>query len=122
MLFELENRDDICIIRISGRLATGADNDYLAMKAREIKSQACQKIVADICELDSIGSAVIGFFVDLLTSTAKNSAGCFVLAGPSPRVLEVLTLTGLSKIIPITTDLAAGLAFCARKNAKHTSP
>ena len=122
MLFELENRDDVCIIRIKGRLATGADNDYLAIKAREIKSQGCRKIVADICELDSIGSAGIGFFVDLLTSTTKDGAGCFVLAGPSPRVLEVLTLTGLSTIIPIATDLADGLAFCARKRAKHTSP
>jgi anti-anti-sigma factor len=117
LLVEIEQRDDICIVRISGRLATGADADYLGTKSREIKSLGCRNLVADIRELDSIGSSGIGFLVDLLTSITKDSAGRFVLAGPSPRVLEVLTLTGLSAIIPIAEDLAAGLAFCARKRA-----
>jgi anti-anti-sigma factor len=117
LIVEFEKKDDICVVRSSGRLATGADGEYLGEKTRAIKSLGCRKLVADICELDSIGSSGIGFFVDLLTSATKDSSGRFVLAGPSPRVLEVLTLTGLSKIIPIAPDLAAGLAFCARKSA-----
>jgi anti-anti-sigma factor len=120
MFFETEQRDDICIVRISGRLASGADSDYLRIKAQEIKSLGCRKLIADICELVSVGSAGIGFFVDLHTSMTKNG-GRFVLAGPSPRVLEVLALTGLSTIIPMAADLPAALAFCAREgdNAKH---
>jgi anti-anti-sigma factor len=113
LLFETEQRDDVCIVHMSGRLATGADVDYLGIQARAIKSLGCRKIVADIRKLDSIGSSGIGFFVGLHTSTLRNG-GSFILVGPSPRVLEVLTLTRLSKIIPIASDLAAGLAFCAR--------
>jgi anti-anti-sigma factor len=110
---EIEQRDDICIVRISGRLATGADDYYMREKVQEIKSLGCRMIVADVRELDSTGSTGIGFFVDLHTSVTKNSDGRFVLVGTSPRVFKVLDLTGLNKIIPMAPDLAAGLAFCA---------
>jgi len=115
MIFEIEQRDDICLLRISGRLASGADADYLQMKAREIKSLGYPKLIADISELDSIGSAGIGFFVDLHTSMTKEIAGRFVLVSPSPRVLEVLALTGLSTVMEIVKDLETGLAYCARE-------
>ncbi len=118
MAFEVEQRDDICIVHISGRLATGVDNDLLTLRAREIKSLGYHKIVADIARLDAIGSSGISFFVDLYTSTSKHADGCFVLAGTSPRVLEVLALTGLTGILPMSLDLADGLAFCARKEEK----
>jgi len=123
MVFEIEQRDDICVVRISGRLATGADADYLQMKAREIKSLGCRNLIADIGELDSVGSAGLGFFVDLYTSTTRNSNGRFALAAPSPRVLEVLALTRLSTIIPIVEDLSAGLAYCAgdKDKARHAT-
>jgi anti-anti-sigma factor len=88
------------------------------MKAQEIKSLGCRKLIADISELDSIGSTGISFFVGLYTSTMKDIPGRFVLVGPSPRVLEVLTLTRLSTIIPMAEDLASGLAFCSRAEDK----
>ncbi|HTA43506.1 MAG TPA: STAS domain-containing protein [Bryobacteraceae bacterium] len=112
MGFKIEQRDDLCILRISGRLASGADSEYMGTKAQEVKNLGCRKLIADISELDSIGSAGIGFFVGLHTSATKNG-GCFVLVSPSPRVLEVLTLTGLSTVFAIAPDLAAGLALCA---------
>jgi len=117
-VFEMEQRGDICVVRISGRLATGADGDCLRTNAQAIKNSGCSKVVADICELDSIGSEGIGFFVDLHKSTAKDTAGRFVLASPSPRVLEVLSVTGLATVIPIVEDLAAGLAYCAQEKDK----
>jgi anti-anti-sigma factor len=118
IVFEIEQRGDVYIIRIGGRLATGANIDLLQTKAQTIKSLGCTKLIADICELDSIGSEGIAFFVDLYKSTTKDIAGRFVLASPSPRVLEVLTLTGLSTIIPFVNDLAAALTYCAREENK----
>lgn len=118
MLFETEQRGDICIVRIGGRLATGADTGYLRTKMQEIRSLGCRQLVADIGELDSVGSEGIGFFVSLYTSMTKDPGGCFVLAGPSRRVLEVLTLTRLNTIIPMAADLSAGLAYCAREDSR----
>ena len=118
MSFEIERRDDVCLLRIGGRLASDPDANYLRMKAQEIKSRGCRKLIADIRELDSIGSSGIGFFVELYTSATKDTAGRFVLVGASMRVLEVLTITRLNTIIPMAEDLAAGLAFCAREDEK----
>ncbi len=108
MAFEVEQRDDICIVHISGRLATGVDNDLLSLRAREIKNLGCHKIVAEISKLNAVVSSGISFFVDLYTSTSKYDDGCFVLAGTAPRVLEVLALTGLTGILPMAMDLAGG--------------
>jgi anti-anti-sigma factor len=118
IVFEMEQQDDICVIRISGRLATGADDECLQMKAQEIKSLGCNKLIADIRELDSTGSSGISFFLDLYKSLTKDTAGRFVLASPSPRVLEVLALTGLSTVIPIVDDVAEGLAYCSLEDDK----
>src|SRR5579872_1970462 len=100
MLFEIEQRDDICILHISGRLASDPDANYLRLRAQEIKDLGCRKVVVDVRELDSIGSSGIGFFVELYASVMKDNAGRFVLAGPSPRVVEVLAIMRLSTVIP----------------------
>jgi anti-anti-sigma factor len=113
MVIDIERDDNTCILRISGRLTTGMDDEYLMAKAREIKALGCPNVLLDIHELHSVGSSGIGFFVDLYTSVLKNSTGRLVLAAPSPYVQEVLDLTGLSKIIPIVSDLAAARAFLA---------
>jgi anti-anti-sigma factor len=114
--FKLEQRDDLCIVHITGRIATGADDEYIWAQALEIKRLGCRKIIADISELDSIGSTGIGFFVDLHTSMAKDASKRFVLVGASPRVLDVLARTRLDTILRLAPDLAAGLYFCARED------
>jgi anti-anti-sigma factor len=113
MVIEIERDGNTCTLRISGRLATGMDDEYLMAKAREIKAMACSNVLLDIRELHSVGSTGIGFFVDLYTSVLKNGTGRLVLAAPSPYVQEVLDLTGLSKIIPMVSDLEAARAFLA---------
>lgn len=118
--FETEQRGDICILRICGRLAAGVDVDY-RRQADQVKSLGCRKLILDICEVDSIGSSGIGFFVDLYTSITKNPEGRFVLAGTSPRVMEVLTITRLSTILPVAKDVAAALAFCAGEAGDGTA-
>ena len=113
MVIEIERDNNTCVLRISGRLATGMDDEYLLVKTREIKAMGCTNVLIDIRELHSVGSSGIGFFVDLYTSVLKNGTGRLVLSAPSPYVQEVLDLTGLSTIIPIVSDLAAARAFLA---------
>jgi anti-anti-sigma factor len=115
--FEIEQRDDICLVRISGRLATGTDYGYVATKTREIKSAGASKLVIDIRDLDSIGSEGVGFFVELHASMTKKPGGLFVLAGTTPRVLEVLSICGLGSIIRTTADLATALTLCGSGSA-----
>lgn len=110
MIIEIERQDDFCIMRLKGRFVTGADLDYVHTQAEQIKSHNCGKLLADLGEVNAIGSMGIGFLVGIYTSITKSPGGRFMLVNPSRRVREVLDLTLLSKIIPIAADLEAGLA------------
>ena len=109
MIIELDQQDDVCVLRFIGRLASGQDSEYLLAKKEEIKKQNCRKVLADFCEVPSIGSMGIAFVVALYTSVT-NSGGRFVLVGARPLVQQVLDLTRMSTVIPLASDLASGLS------------
>ena len=110
MLIEIERQNGVCVLRIKGSLVAGTDPDYLRVKAAEIKSENCNKVLADLRELLSIGSTGIGFLVGIYTSVTKSPGGRFVLVSPSRRVREVLDITRLSTVLPSAPDIASGLA------------
>jgi anti-anti-sigma factor len=110
VIIDIRQDKEICTVRISGRLATGAHDELLQARAREIKGLGCGNLLLDIRDLRSVGSSGIGFFVDLYASMRTNG-GNLVLAGPSPHVQRVLALTRVSTIIPTVADLAAAMAF-----------
>jgi anti-anti-sigma factor len=106
MLVELEHRDDVCILRVKGRIAPGADSESLRRTRDEIRRRHCSKILADFREVPSIGSTGISFVVSIFDLCG----GRFVLAGPHRRVREVLEITRLSGVLPLAPDVASGLA------------
>lgn len=110
LVIETEQENGICIVRIGGPLRSGTDDAYLKVKGQEIKAMACTRLLIDLHELRSTGSSGMGFFVDLYASVTKRG-GRMVLAGPTKLVREVLDLTRLSTIIPVTPDVAAGVAY-----------
>jgi anti-anti-sigma factor len=122
MLIELQQNDDICVLRFQGRIATGADLEYLRTKLEEVRSRRSDKVLADFREVSSIGSTGIGFVVGVYTSVVKLPGGRFVLIGANPRVREVLDLTRLSTIIPLAKDMNAGLALLQKPERDAATP
>jgi anti-anti-sigma factor len=111
MLIELEDKDDVCIIRLKGRFVTGGDSAYLRGKSDEIKARGCVKVLVDFHDVPYVDSTGIAFVVGLYTSVTGSLGGRFVLVAPGPRVREVLDLTRLSTVIPITADEASAMAL-----------
>jgi anti-anti-sigma factor len=111
MLIEMERKDDVCIVHLSGRFPSGDDAEYLRAKSDEIRNSNCLKVLADLREVPSMGSAGIGFVVGVYSSVTKNPAGRFVMVGATPRVREVFDLTRLSAVIPSAPDLSSGMAI-----------
>jgi anti-sigma B factor antagonist len=111
MLVRIEYQDDVCILRLKGRFATGVDRDYLTDKTDQIKKRGCDKLIVDFTEVPYIDSTGLAFIVGLYTSVKKLDGGRFVIVGPKARVRDVLNLTHLDSVIPIVPDLAAGFAF-----------
>lgn len=118
MLIELQEKDDIVVLRFQGRIATGLDLEYLRTKLEEVRNRRSDKVLADFREVSSIGSTGLGFVVGVYTSVVKIPGGRFVLVGANPRVREVLDLTRLNTIIPLAEDMSSGLAVLQQKNSE----
>src|SRR6185369_10902669 len=119
MLIELNQIDDVCILRCEGRFVTGTDPEYLRSKSDELKRVPCSKVLVDFRDVVSVGSTAIGFLVAIYSSVTKNPDGRFVLVGPQPRVREVLDLTRLSSILPMAADIASGMAVLRGTASAH---
>jgi len=111
VLIELNQIDDVCVMRFEGRFSTGTDPDYLLRKSDEIKRLACGKVLVDFRDVISVGSTAIGYLVAIYSSVTKNPDG--------PRVREVLDLTRLSSILPMAGDMASGMAALRGTASAH---
>jgi anti-anti-sigma factor len=109
MFIELLQRDEICILRFHGRLASGAHLEYLEDKLEEIRAHPAPLMLADLHEVDSIGSTGLGFIVRVFESATQRPGGRFMLAGANSRVRRALEVTRLSEVIPMAEDVTSGL-------------
>ena len=109
MVVDLEFVDEVCIVRLHGRFATGQDKSYLREKTEEIKESGCPRVLVDFHRVDYVDSTGIGFLIGIYTSIMKCRDGVFVLANTNPRVREVLELTRLTSVFPIYPDEAGAL-------------
>jgi anti-anti-sigma factor len=109
MFIELLQQDEICILRFHGRLASGAQLKYLENKLEEIRAHPAPRMLADLHEVESIGSTGLGFIVRAFEAATKRPGGRFILAGANSRVRRALELTRLSEVIPMAEDVTSGL-------------
>jgi anti-anti-sigma factor len=119
MLIDVNQIDDVCVMRFEGRFNTGFDAEYLRRTSDELKRLSCAKVLVDFREVVSIGSTAIGFLVAIYSSVTRAPDGRFVLVGAQPRVREVLDLTRLSTILPLANDIASGMASLRGTASAH---
>ncbi len=114
MTVDFELGDEVCVLRLAGRFATGQDSEYLRTRAEELKKLGCRSIIADFSQVSYIDSTGIGFLIAIYTSVRRDTGGQFVLSAPNRRVREVLDLTKLSSILRLyDNEAAARLALTA---------
>jgi len=104
---------------------TGADFNFrlAAQRARLVLlDRKTRKVLADFRDVPHIESTTIGFLVSIYTSVTRKGGGRFVLAGPSPRVRQVLDLMRLSTVIPLAPDFESGLALLRAEGVANPGP
>ena len=107
MTVNFELGEQVCVLRLAGRFATGQDSEYLRLRAEELKKAGCRNIIADFSKVSYIDSTGIGFLIAIYTSVRRDTGGQFVISGPNRRVRDVLDLTRLSSILRLYDDEAA---------------
>jgi anti-anti-sigma factor len=114
---DIEQHDEVCILRCHGRLLAGVEDDYIRASMEEVKKLKCSKVLADFKEVPSVGSSGIAFIVGIYASVVKQSGGRFVLTGATPLVKRVLEITKLNTVIPLALDFGSGLAVLRSERA-----
>lgn len=110
MLVEFQVDGELCILRLSGRFATGQDTAYLRQQTDELKRRGCSRVLVDFSDVAYIDSTGIGFLIGIYTSVIKCPGGAFGICCPNPKVREVLELCRLHTVFPVYDDEAAALA------------
>jgi anti-sigma B factor antagonist len=109
MLVEFQFYGELCILRLTGRFATGQDTTYLREQTEELKRHGCSMVLVDFRDVAYIDSTGIGFLIGIYTSI-KNKGGKFGICCPNAKVREVLEVCRLNTVFPIYDDEAAALA------------
>jgi len=113
ILIHIELLGDLCILHFKGRLRASAHSDYLNAKMEEIKTLGCRKFLANFEDVTSLDCCGLGFIIGLY----KTSEGRLVLMKTQPHVREVLDITRLNTVIPLTADIESALAALGSKIA-----
>jgi anti-anti-sigma factor len=118
ILINIEVLGDLCLLHFAGHLHAGVHLDYLNAKMNEIKTLACKNFVANFEDVVSLGSAGLSFIIGLY----KISGGQLVLVKIQPRVREVIDITRLNTVIPMTADIESGLAALCVETQQRAVP
>jgi len=103
MRLEPQIHDEVCILRLKGRFATGSDAEFVSAQ-KYLQEAGVAKAVVDFKEVPYIDSTGLAFVVDLHKSLV-NRGGQVFLAGANARVREVLRMTRIGEIIPLFDDV-----------------
>jgi len=110
MLVEFQTDGELCILRLSGRFATGQDAAYLRDRAEDLKRSGCLLVLVDFRDVAYLDSTGIGFLIGLYTSVVTRPGGAFGISAPNSKVREVLDICRLDTIFPIYQDEASARA------------
>lgn len=105
MNISVESKEQSDVITVSGRVDSSASPELDATLKKH--AEASKHILIELSGVDFMSSAGIRALVSSLRATAANSKKT-VLVNPSPRVQEVLDLSGLNSIFSVydTVDIA----------------
>ena len=107
MSIEIERRGEIAILKPTGHLTGGADND-LIKAIRPLIEQRGARVVLDLGGVEYVSSAGLGDLVRI-TAQANSQSARVVLAQPAPFVAGVLATTRLDRFFEIAPDIETAI-------------
>lgn len=91
---------DVTVVDVAGRLTLGPGPPALRGVLQEVVAGGARKILLNISELSFIDSSGLGEFAAGHTN-AKHKGSALKIAGAPKRVQELLSMTGLSRVLDI---------------------
>jgi anti-anti-sigma factor len=104
---QLEN--GTAVITISGRLSLGGETEKLDAALTKLLADERKNVILDITGLDYVDSSGVGMLVSCLTKL-KKAGGEMKVAGASPRIRRIFTMTGVENMMSMYDTVAAATA------------
>lgn len=110
MTLEITTRQeqDVTVLELKGRILVGESGKQFHESVRQQMDKGAKKLLLNLKGVTYIDSVGVGELVGALVAMRKIS-GELKLAGLTPRVRDLLDITGVHKLVEITSDEAAGL-------------
>ena len=99
----------VTLVTLSGRLVFGREVERLETVIKDLLKQGRRRFVFDATALEYADSSGVGTLVAALTDI-KKSGGDLRLAGASPRIQRLLSMTGVDTLIPLYASVAEASA------------
>lgn len=107
--FDIDTKDNICIITCQGRLMDKAEAAELTNEIDNSLIDGLKYFVVDFAKLDYISSSGLGFFINLLTRI-RNHGGELVLTEIGEKIKQLMLITKLNSVFTITEKRGDALA------------
>jgi anti-anti-sigma factor len=103
MDIEMRELKHVSVVKVSGRVDSSTAPE-LEKSMQSLMDSDRNQIVLDLQDTEYMSSAGLRVLVAVHKATKKNGGG-LCLAQPSPRVSEVLDLSGLTPVFDVRADL-----------------
>ena len=90
-------QDDVVIIRLEGDVMGGPEASRLHEEVNSLLDQESMKAILDLSEVKRMNSSGLGILINANT-TFRQNGGRLVLAGLTPLVQNLLTITRLNTV------------------------
>ncbi len=101
---------EITQVALAGRLTMGQPSQEVEAAFLEWLGAGARMFVVDMTEVPTLDSAGLGTLI-LCASKAKESGGWLRLANVSPRLTQILHLTGTDQVIGIFASVSEAASF-----------
>ncbi len=109
MRIQVQFKDDVAIMSLSGKFIAGGDGPYLRQKVRDLIDAGTRMLVVNFAAVPYIDSTGLGFLAGSRVTT-QNAGVSMVLASVNPHVRKILDRVRLSQFFEIAEDEDAALA------------
>lgn len=99
-MIQISHRDGRCVIALAGDLDIASADDVAASGRAAVGTSSARDVVLDLSKVAFIDSTAIGALLTIRNAADERGLSTR-LEGASPRIIKLLTITGLTKVFDL---------------------
>ncbi len=108
MRIEMQFKDDVAILRLSGKFLAGSDGPYLRQKVKDLIDAGTKKLIINFADVPYIDSTGLGFLAGSRV-TSQNAGVRLIVADLNVHVRRILDDLNLTQFFVLAANEQAAL-------------